>query len=599
MGLTTLKLTRGLWLWTGSLALALLAVFPLTAGTRAIAVLTLLCCVVLAWRRAGQRAAAPGESLTLDGNASLPPAAYRKPVVLVCGDGLPSLFGATAVEHLALHLTKDGCYVRVPALEQLPSVTAGLLAMRAEWSGQLSVMFIVNPAEHTDTAVLAGQIRAFSYQVALVRKRGIVLPLLLVNYLQTTRGDGPWFSWQAGESSPSVRAAGACVSLADWQRQSADGATHAARLRTSIQLNSVAHWLDETVLPHFARRDTRHCISLPMVCAITLVPVLPQAVAGNLWQQWLRDKLALVDGRQADPGEGRRLPFPDPLLHLLPVQGRHSPLRRASVIASWLFAAAGVVALASSAWQNTLLVRQITDDLRRYTSIAPTGQRDRPEFALREEALALLRQDALRLDHYYRQGAPLALSLGLYRGEPLRAQLLETIAGHRHPSMPPVPAANPRAVRLDSLSLFGTGSARLKPGSTKVLVNALVGIKAQPGWLIVVAGHTDATGNAEHNLQLSRARAAAVHDWMRRMGDIPDSCFAVQGFGASQPIASNDTEAGRAANRRVDIRLVPEVGACVLPTAGPDIQPPVASRDVHDLREGASHGNSDLSVAAR
>ncbi|MDQ0123403.1 outer membrane protein OmpA-like peptidoglycan-associated protein [Pseudomonas lini] len=593
------KLTRGLWLWAGSLALALLAVVPLTAATRAIAVLALLCFVVLAWCRAGRRAAALGESLTLAGHTSLPPAAYPKPVVLVCGDGLASLFGATAVEQLALHLTKDGCYVRVPKLEHLPSVTAGLMALRPEWGAQLSVMFIVNPAEHTDTAVLAGQIRAFSYQVGLVRKRGVVLPLLLASYQQASRGEGPWFSWQAGEGSPSVHAAGACVSLADWQRQSSDSATHAGRLHTSVRLNSVVAWLDEAVLHHFARGETRHCASLPRVCAITLVPVLPQSVAGNLWQQWRRNKLALVNSRQAEPGEGTRLPFPDPLLHLLPVQEQHSPLRRACVIASWLFAMAGVGALASSAWQNTLLVRQITDDLRRYTSIPPTGQRDRPDFALREEAFAQLRLDATRLDHYYRQGAPLALGLGLYRGEPLRMQVLATIAGHRHPATAPMPAGSPRPVRLDSLSLFGTGSARLKPGSTKVLVNALVGIKAQPGWLIVIAGHTDATGNAGHNLQLSRARAAAVHDWIKHMGDIPDSCFAVQGFGASQPIASNDTEAGRSANRRVDIRLVPEEGACVLPAPGPDVQPPVAMRDIHVLREGASHGNSGLSVAER
>ncbi|MNY45578.1 putative lipoprotein YiaD precursor [compost metagenome] len=132
-------------------------------------------------------------------------------------------------------------------------------------------------------------------------------------------------------------------------------------------------------------------------------------------------------------------------------------------------------------------------------------------------------------------------------------------------------------MRLDSLSLFSSASARLKPESTRVLIDALVGIKAQPGWLIVIAGHTDAVGSDEHNLQLSRARAAAVRDWMQRMGGIPDSCFAVQGFGKSQPIASNDTEAGRQANRRVDIRLVPEAGACALPTAGTDVQPPVAN----------------------
>jgi len=123
-------------------------------------------------------------------------------------------------------------------------------------------------------------------------------------------------------------------------------------------------------------------------------------------------------------------------------------------------------------------------------------------------------------------------------------------------------ALMPEPVRLDSLSLFDAGSATLKPGSTKVLINALVGIKAQPGWLIVIAGHTDATGVAEQNLALSHARASAVRDWMQRMGDIADSCFAVQGFAANQPIASNETEAGRSANRRVDIHLVPQAGAC-------------------------------------
>ncbi|WP_371919580.1 OmpA family protein [Pseudomonas sp. BBP2017] len=118
------------------------------------------------------------------------------------------------------------------------------------------------------------------------------------------------------------------------------------------------------------------------------------------------------------------------------------------------------------------------------------------------------------------------------------------------------------SVRMDSLSLFKAGSAELKPGSSTLLINALVDIKAQPGWLIVIAGHTDTTGNAEHNLQLSRERAAAVRNWMQSRGDFPDSCFAVQGFGASQPVADNQTQAGRAANRRVDISLVQVPGAC-------------------------------------
>ncbi|WP_313644817.1 OmpA family protein [Pseudomonas sp.] len=123
-----------------------------------------------------------------------------------------------------------------------------------------------------------------------------------------------------------------------------------------------------------------------------------------------------------------------------------------------------------------------------------------------------------------------------------------------------LPAPDP--IQLDSLSLFDPGSAELKPGSTKLLINALVGIKAQPGWLIVISGHADAQGDAARNLDLSRARASAVRDWMQRMGDIPDSCFAVQGVAASQPLGSNDTLNGRAENRRVDIRLVPQRDAC-------------------------------------
>ncbi|MGH8380153.1 OmpA family protein [Pseudomonas sp.] len=117
-------------------------------------------------------------------------------------------------------------------------------------------------------------------------------------------------------------------------------------------------------------------------------------------------------------------------------------------------------------------------------------------------------------------------------------------------------------LRMDSLSLFEVGSAELKSGSAKLLINALADIRAQPGWLIVIAGHTDASGDAEQNLQLSRARAAAVRNWMQGRGDFPDSCFAVQGFGDSQPIADNQTQAGRAANRRVDISLVQVPGAC-------------------------------------
>ncbi|MNF42175.1 putative lipoprotein YiaD precursor [compost metagenome] len=577
----TLKLTRGLWLWAGTLALTLLAVIPFAIGFRAMAALIVVGCVALVWIRSGRQAELRCESLVLADNISLPPDAYRQPVVLVCGDGLVGLFGTIPTEQLALRVTERGCYVRVPELDRLPTLISSVLALRPNWEGQLSVMFVANPGEHTDGAVLAGRVRAFCYQVSLVRNRGLKLPLLLVSYLQAARGEGTWLSWEGGQPNPCVREAGACVSVADWQRQATNGTAQTARLSTSVQLDNAAAWLSDAVLPHFTRHEARKPERLAVACAITLVPTVPQAVGGNLWQQWLQAKVALVSADQGAHETAAWLPFPDSLLHLLPTHVKHSTARSASRKALWLFAIAGLSALASSAWQNNLLLRQVSDDLRRYHSIAPAAHRDSSEFIRREAAVAVLREDAERLDNYYRHGAPLALGLGLYHGEYLRSPVLAAVSGHREPSLPTLSVGTPEPLHLDSLSLFNVGSAQLKPGSTKVLVNALVGIKAQPGWLIIITGHTDATGDAEQNLQLSRARALAVHEWMLRMGDIPDSCFAVQGLGARQPVASNDTEAGRAANRRVEIRLVPEVGACRLPTVGPGRQPPVASRGNH------------------
>jgi type VI secretion system protein VasL len=128
---------------------------------------------------------------------------------------------------------------------------------------------------------------------------------------------------------------------------------------------------------------------------------------------------------------------------------------------------------------------------------------------------------------------------------------------------PGILAAVEEATLVATLAVFRPGSAELSADSTPTLMAALAGIKAQAGRLIVITGHSDASGDVEANLQLSRARAAAVRDWIQRTTGIADNCFAIRGVGASQAFASNDTAAGRTANRRVDIRWVPQEGACL------------------------------------
>lgn len=577
----TLKLTRGLALWGALLAAVVLLLLPLSLTLRLVTLAVVAIAFLSVWGHAGRRAALFRENAAFANHESFPSATYRLPVMLVCGDGLSGLFGRDRAKQSMFRLSAQGCYVRVPSIEQLPQTVASVLAIRPDWRAQLSVMFVVNPAENADAAMLAGRIRALGHQLAFSRHYAARLPLFVVAYLQGMHNEGEWFSWEAGQKTPVIRHEGGCVSLSDWQQPvNADGAC-AHRLQTAVRLKSVAAWLSEVVIPNLAADRGRHRAETPVAFGVCFVSTLSAPVVDNLWQQWLVKKTELSGSPSPSRAAVDALPLPDALLALLPRHTGDTSTRRALVIGIWFLALAGMAALINSGWQNTLLLRQVSDDLRRHAVTVTAAHRDQPEFALREQTLQLLLRDAQRLDEYYRQGEPLGLGFGLYRGERVRRLLWDAIVQYRQPSAEK-PQRLPEPVRLDSLSLFSPGSAELKPGSTKVLINALVGIKAQSGWLIVVTGHTDATGNPEHNLQLSRARAAAVRDWMQRMGDIPDSCFAVQGFAASQPLASNDTEQGRAANRRVDIRLVPEEGACALLATASGTQSLSHSATVHE-----------------
>lgn len=71
-----------------------------------------------------------------------------------------------------------------------------------------------------------------------------------------------------------------------------------------------------------------------------------------------------------------------------------------------------------------------------------------------------------------------------------------------------------------------------------------------------VYGHTDATGSAAYNQDLSVRRATAVADYLAARGVQPVR-LGTRGYGETQPVAANDTEDGRAANRRVEIKIVP------------------------------------------
>ncbi|MFF7710117.1 OmpA family protein [Pseudomonas sp. NPDC007930] len=124
--------------------------------------------------------------------------------------------------------------------------------------------------------------------------------------------------------------------------------------------------------------------------------------------------------------------------------------------------------------------------------------------------------------------------------------------------LPPPPAP----LQLPALALFKPGSAEFSHQAPAQLIATLGQIKAHPGWQVVLEGHSDASGDALQNQQLSLARAHAVQAWLQRMGPLPAQCFSASGAGASRPLAVNDAAAGRALNRRVEVRLVAVVPRC-------------------------------------
>ena len=552
---------RLLWLWGGLLAALLCLLFlPLTAGERGFAILLTMSVVIAALVSAGHRSGGLAEG---EGELNeLPESPYRLPVVLVCGDTLDWPGEGS------LYRTAQGCWLKV-STAQLRQTVRHLLWQRPELVAQLAVMIVVRPQQHDDEAMLITRLHELRWQLAQVRRdTRRTVPLLLVSAVAgVSVAETLWQSVRAGNAPQVWQADRAPNSLAHWLSQG----DSASRLRTQVRVNAQARYMAEAVLPALTANSPDMPPAVPAMVLYHQAPssAVP-ALADSLWSRWLARHTTLnqLPGWQPGTLSPDDAPLPDCILPLLPQGGGTTPRNRTQRRAFSLFALAVLGALCSSAWNNRQLLHRLAFDVSSYYRI---GMKDTVPKA---RAVARLRSDVALLNNWSRNGEPLRYGLGLYRGEQLRPAVLAAIQTYVPPPPPPPPVINkviqgPQTVRLDSMSLFATGQWQLKPGSTKVLVNALVGIKARPGWLIVVAGHTDSTGDEKSNQLLSLQRAESVRNWMRDTGSVPESCFAVQGYGESRPVATNDTPEGRALNRRVDISLVPQANACRMPGKTP------------------------------
>jgi OOP family OmpA-OmpF porin len=104
---------------------------------------------------------------------------------------------------------------------------------------------------------------------------------------------------------------------------------------------------------------------------------------------------------------------------------------------------------------------------------------------------------------------------------------------------------------------FDIDKADLKPGAGKTLEEVVKLLKIHPELAVEIQGHTDSTGDDEHNLDLSRRRAATVKSYLLLYGVAGDR-LTTAGFGETKPVEDNNTEEGRALNRRVELHRIGE-----------------------------------------
>lgn len=486
----------------------------------------------------------------------------RMPLVLVTGDGLPALFNRHDGERF-VHVGDGAIWLRVDRPQELRHLAVAVRQWR-DGRAPDGVVLSVVPAQYADADMLTQSLRLVRQAAAdAARVLGTrPLPGYVAVYQRLTPAENShalkenpvdhqmtgleslvapqWYGISSAAGKIDAQRLETVIRAAENEvRQAADNRVAATR---AAALASIVGWTQRVVIHTLTDRQQ---------------PAAPWALFGAGWidcgpgdgpdNPWVRDvEMQTCVVRPAAVASPMPWPLPQPLIGALPVRLWKSPRMAALGHAFALLACAAALAFLCSGRNNHALLARMGADLGRYSMIP--GDHD----AAKRDALRALVINRDELEHYARTGIPLRLSFGMYRGTGLVPALNKAIATYQPP--PPPPAV----VTLDSMSLFDSGKAQLRDGSTRVMVGALEMVKAHPGKRILVAGYTDNVGKPDNNLKLSAARAEAVRDWLIEATGIPATQFAIQGYGDTRPIADNDTEAGRARNRRVAITLVPD-----------------------------------------
>jgi outer membrane protein OmpA-like peptidoglycan-associated protein len=141
----------------------------------------------------------------------------------------------------------------------------------------------------------------------------------------------------------------------------------------------------------------------------------------------------------------------------------------------------------------------------------------------------------------------------------------------------------------EALPGFAFGKAKLPPNA-KPAIDALANtLKENPGRPVVIAGHTDSVGSPEYNHALAMKRAAAVRAELVRRG-VESSRITLRSEGEQNPVASNDTEAGRRENRRAEV-IIPGMEAATTAVGSSEGSTSATSSGGQNEQKGEQRGD--------
>ena len=149
--------------------------------------------------------------------------------------------------------------------------------------------------------------------------------------------------------------------------------------------------------------------------------------------------------------------------------------------------------------------------------------------------------------------APLAgVEVGAYMAQ-LEAELRRQTVGT---GVEVIRSGSDVVLRMPAAITFPVGSYAIQPQFQSTLREIAQTLRAENQTFVDVLGHTDASGGEAANQALSVSRAQAVATYLKSRGVVA-ARVGVKGYGETAPIATNDTEEGKALNRRIEIRIVP------------------------------------------